>query len=516
MRWKIRQRRERRIEAALHLLVALTAFVLQLLILLFLRDFLRENAAFAYILMQVMGFCCAVHVANRREPTEYKVSWILLLILAPVTGVLLFLLWGGARQSKHLSLKKKLPPGESESARMKSEHNAEKLTRAYPQWGRLAAYLQRNGFSVYDQTKAAYFPDGRGMFKKLLCDMEEAHRFIFLEYFILAEGELWERMFAILKEKAREGVEVKIIFDDFGNLTRFSAQTIEAIREAGIELRIFNPVHKYVNRLYFNYRDHRKIACVDGDISYTGGLNIADEYADIVRRFGYWKDSAVRLEGEGAWGLTAQFIHMWEMLGGTLASEHDYYRSHTNVRADGFCQPFCDGPDNNPQNPAEATFLQLITSARRFLYITTPYLAISDAMLSALCIAAEGGVDVRLMMPGQPDKKYAYMVAETYFGELLSHGVKIYRYEPGFLHAKSVMVDREAAFVGTVNMDYRSFHLHYECGVMLYGAPAVEELVEDMDAIAAHSVQITMEEWRQRGLFRRALASLLRLVAIWM
>lgn len=224
---------------------------------------------------------------------------------------------------------------------------------------------------------------------------------------------------------------------------------LQQMQNAGIEVEVFNPVHRYVNRIYFNYRDHRKIAVIDGYYAYTGGINIADEYANLIVRFGHWKDSAVRIEGEGAWGFAVQFIQMWKMMGRTLPNEDDYYRPrHDGPATQGFCQPFTDGPLNNPDNPIEETYLQLIASAKRMLYITTPYYAVEESMQKSLCIAADAGVDVRLLVPAIPDKKFAYVVAKTYWGELLAHGVKIYRYTPGFLHAKSVMVDREVALVG--------------------------------------------------------------------
>ena len=228
------------------------------------------------------------------------------------------------------------------------------------------------------------------------------------------------------------------------------------------------------------------------------------------------KECSVLIEGEGAWGFAVQFMQMWKMMGRTFANEDDFYRPRQQgPETQGFCQPFTDGPLNNPDNPIEATYLQLIDSAKRMLYIATPYYAVEESMQKALCIAADAGVDVRLVVPAIPDKKYVYMVAETYWGELLAHGVKIYRYTPGFVHAKSVMVDREVALVGSTNMDYRTFQLHYECAVLLYHMPAVEDLLEDMDRMVAQSAPYTLAEWNQRSWLRKMCASLLRLVAIW-
>jgi len=328
---------------------------------------------------------------------------------------------------------------------------------------------------------------------------------------------VWNRIFEALRERVAAGVDVHIIFDDFGNLSRFSDEMLQKVQDAGIEVEAFNPVHRYVSRIYFNYRDHRKIAVIDGWIAYTGGINIADEYANVIERFGYWKDTAVCLEGEGAWGLAAQFMQMWKMMGRTFPNEDDYYRPRREfTEAEGFCQPITDGPLNNPDNPVEATYLQMISSAQRMLYITTPYYAVEESIQQALCIAGDAGVDVRLMVPAVPDKKYAYKVAETYWGELLRHGVKIYKYTPGFLHAKSVLVDREVALVGTTNMDYRTFQLHYESAVLMYHMPVVEELLEDMDDIMAQSALYTLDEWDRRSWFRRLSGSLLRLGEIWL
>ena len=255
---------------------------------------------------------------------------------------------------------------------------------------------------------------------------------------------------------------------------------------------------------------------IDGMTAYTGGVNLADEYANIVTRYGYWKDGGVRLDGEGAWGFTRFFLEMWTMLGGQMLYETDYYRPRGAGEGIGFCQPFTDGPSNNPDNPAEDTYLQIIGNARHMLYITTPYFIVDDTMLRALCIAGDGGVDVRLMLPDKPDHRYTDLVAESYYGELLRHGVRIYRYVPGFLHCKNIMADREIGVSGSVNMDYRSFEWHYECGVVLYGAPAIEQMLEDMDCILTQSREITLEDWEQRGWWRKLVSMLLRLFAILM
>ena len=515
-RLHIQQKGERRISAALRIALVVVLVLAQILLVVLLSHFLEEYMALAYGVLQIGALFAAIHIYNMPGDLSYKLGWFILILSVPVVGLILWFLWGGAAQKRHLPQTAQRPVPEPESALMRSELCADKLARQLPLWSRTANYLRRRDFLLYQNTRVTYFPEGALLLQDILDRIRAAERFVFLEYFILAEGRLWDELERLLCEKARAGVEVKIIFDDFGNIKRFSGETIGRLRGAGAEVLVFNPVHEYVNRLYFNYRDHRKIACIDGGIAYTGGVNIADEYANLIDRFGYWKDTGVRLEGEGAWGLTSQFIQMCVNLGGVMHNEHDYYRPHEAVRAEGFCQPFADGPQNNPDNPAEDVFVQMISGARRFLYITTPYFIPDDTIMRALCIAGDGGVDVRLMMPGTPDHWYADFVAESYFGELLAHNVRIYRYTPGFLHSKSVMVDREAAFVGSVNMDYRSFELHFECGVMMYGAPMIEALLEDMDHIVEQSHLVTMEEWEHRSWLRRVFEPFLRLFAIWM
>ena len=514
--FQIQQKGERRISAALRIMLVIFLLAVQIALVVAISYFMQEYLALAYAVVQVAALFLAIRIYNEPGELSYKLIWFILLLLAPPVGMILWFLWGGAAQKRHLPQNGKRVTDELESVRKRSALAVEMLTRQLPGWSRTANYLCRRDFQLYQDTRVTYLPEGALLLRELIEQAKKAERFIFLEYFILAEGQLWSELEKILCAKAHEGVEVKIIFDDFGNIKRFRGETIDRLRDAGVEVFIFNPVHEYVNRLYFNYRDHRKIACFDGDVAYTGGVNIADEYANLIERFGYWKDSGVRLEGEGAWGLTASFIHMCINIGGVMHNEHDYYRPHTPVRSEGFCQPFTDGPQNNPDNPAEDVFLQMISSARRFLYITTPYFIPDESVMRTLCIAGDGGVDVRLMLPGKPDHWYADWVAESYFGNLLAHGEKIYRYTPGFLHAKSIMVDREAAFVGSVNMDYRSFELHCECGVMVYGAPMIESLLEDMDAIVDQSHLVTAEEWAKRSVVRRVLEPLLRLFAIWM
>ncbi len=515
-RARVQEHTERRIAATLRLVLAALLLAAQIALTFLLSILLRQHAAIAYTALELVALAFAIRIYNRPGGSSYKLGWIVLIVAAPVTGLILYLLWRGDRQNKRLSLKGLPMPRESEGREEQSRLSVEKLRSRNAEWGRLAAYLHRQGFPLYQHTRVTYIPTGEEYLNDVLERMEKAEHFIFAELFIMATGRMWDAAVEIFRKKAGQGVEIKLLFDDFGSMMRMPKEEVERLRTMGVEVKIFNPVHQYVNRLYFNYRDHRKIICVDGDIAYTGGVNLGDEYANIVKKFGYWKDCGIRLEGEGAWGLTRDFIHMWEDLGGQAEQEHDYYRPHERPEAEGFCQSVSDGPNNNPVSTIEDMYLQLITGANKEVWITTPYLAIDEPMIKALCVAGDSGVDVRVILPGTPDKKYAYLVAECYFGELLRHGVKICRYTPGFIHGKSVVSDRQAAFVGSVNMDFRSFDLHFECGTVLYDVPAIQDLMADLHQTMGQCEAVTLEQWRNRSWFRKAVGVLLRLFAMWM
>ena len=312
------ERTERRISAATSLSICALTVIAQIVLTLALTQLLAEKISYVYFILELAGAVVAIWVYLRPGSPSYKLVWMCLLLALPVAGMILFLLWGGSHQAKSLSLRKVAPPVEREGARQASAANVAHLSRRSPAWGRLASYLQSRDFLLYGGSQARYFAEGADFFDDLVLHLQRAEIYIFLEYYILAEGQIWDRIFHVLRERAAAGVEVRIIFDDFGNLTRFSDASLQALQDAGVEVEVFNPVHRYVNRIYFNYRDHRKIAVIDGVHAYTGGINIADEYANLFVRFGHWKDTGVRIDGAGAWGFASQFIQMWKMIGRSL------------------------------------------------------------------------------------------------------------------------------------------------------------------------------------------------------
>lgn len=512
---RVQRKTERRISAALRLVLVALLLLLQIAIVVALTQVLRQKAYIAYAVLEIVAVFCVARIYIRPGSSSYKPGWIILIMLVPVVGLILYFLWNGNQVKKKLALKTMRMPPELPEVQESSDRAQAELARRWPRWAKLAEYLRRQDLPLFANTEMTYFPTGEEYLEDLLARLEKAQKFIFLEYYIASKGQIWDRICKVLAERAADGVEVNLILDDFGSMMTMPPEEIQALRQKGIWVQMFNPVHHYVNRLYFNYRDHRKIAVIDGDVAYTGGANLADEYANLIVRFGYWKDCGLRLEGEGAWGFTRQFMYLWLRIGGELREPWDTYRPCGGVVGGDFCQPLVDGPDNNPVNTVEDTYQQLIGSANRYVWITTPYLAIDEPMIHTLSIAADSGVDVRLMLPGIPDHKFAYMVAQSYFGELLEHDVKIYTYTPGLLHAKSVVADGEVGFVGSVNMDYRSFQLHFECGALFSGS-AVAAVQEDMNRTMDKSQQVTMESWKKRKWYVKILGAVLRPFAMWM
>ena len=512
---QIQRKTERRISAALRLVLVALLLLLQIAIVVALTQVLRQKAYIAYAVLEIVAVFCVARIYIRPGSSSYKPGWIILIMLVPVVGLILYFLWNGNQVKKKLALKTMRMPPELPEVQESSDRAQAELARRWPRWAKLTEYLRRQDLPLFANTEMTYFPTGEEYLEDLLARLEKAQKFIFLEYYIASKGQIWDRICKVLAERAADGVEVNLILDDFGSMMTMPPEEIQALRQKGIWVQMFNPVHHYVNRLYFNYRDHRKIAVIDGDVAYTGGANLADEYANLIVRFGYWKDCGLRLEGEGAWGFTRQFMHLWLRMGGELRDPWDAYRPCGGSSGSDLCQPLVDGPDNNPVNTVEDTYQQLIGSANRYVWITTPYLAIDEPMIRTLCIAADSGVDVRLMLPGIPDHKFAYMVAQSYFGELLEHDVKIYTYTPGLLHAKSVVADGEVGFVGSVNMDYRSFQLHFECGALFSGS-AVAAVQEDMSRTMEKSRQVTLESWKKRKWYVKLLGAVLRPFAMWM
>lgn len=496
-----------------------TAFVAILVILQFtfaaiISFKMEEYSVPLYLLLNVAALLVVLYLLNDSRDASYKMAWVLIVMLLPIFGLILYMMWGrGMSSSRDRRYRNRAFQRGYEQTPSLPE-NITALEKSNPGRSRISSYLESFHFPVYRNTKTEYYPLGEDFFDALIADMEKAKKFIFLEYFIIEPGQVWGRIYDVMRRKAKEGVQVRLMYDDAGCLFTLHKTFRRQLEDDGVLVAVFAPVHRYISELYLNYRNHQKIAVIDGDISYVGGNNLADEYANLYNKHGHWKDTAMRMEGEATWGNTVTFLTMWDLTQrGSLTEDYEPYRPHTTVKSDGYYQPFSDNPSNNPQNPAEDLYCQLLRTSRKYCYLTTPYLVIDDVMNDSLRVAAQSGVDVRIITPKIPDHWYVHMVTRSYYGALMREGVRIYEYAPGFMHAKMLVTDDEAAVIGSVNMDYRSFYLHYENGVYFLNDPTVCRIKEDISSVLNECEEILLEDWERRSVFIKMAEVILRLFA---
>ena len=477
-----------------------------------------SSAGYSYVRWGslVLSVLAVLIIVSRQTDPGYKIAWIVPILLFPAFGWLLYLLCSGNKLSAR-QRRKMQGMDRTMLEQLERDYKAEQLERLGADAANQARYLERYArCPVYTNTWTRYFPLGDDAFPVMLEELKKAEKYIFLEYFIIAPGVFWDSIVEILREKHAAGVDVRVIYDDVGSLNTLPmnyAHKFEA--ETGIPCCFFNRFKPIIS-IRMNNRDHRKFCIIDGHTAFTGGINLADEYINQRRRYGHWKDSAIRVTGEGAWSMTVMFLTMWEYICG---GEEDYsaYRPAAlpPLPADrdlGYVQPYTDSPlDGEPVG--ETVYLNLISKARRYVYITTPYLIISDSVNTALCNAAKSGVDVRIMTPHIPDKKIIFEVTRAHYEPLLEAGVRIFEYTPGFVHGKNFAVDDCYATVGSINMDYRSMFLHFEDGVWLCGAPAVLDVKRDFLDTLAVCQEITLARCRERSMLRRLLRAVLRVFA---
>lgn len=462
----------------------------------------------------LLSVVMALYLINKDENPSYKLAWILLICVMPVFGGLMYLTMGNKRPARFL---RQRIGGIQKRTRPLLCQRPELMRRMEEQDRRAAGtsrYIAGQGpFPLWGNTKATYYPVGDDMFRDMMPALEGAQQFIFLEFFIVAHGRMWDSILEVLKRKAAQGVDVRMIYDDVGCLNLIPATYYRQLEQMGIRCMAFNPFVPLVS-VSMNNRDHRKILVVDGHTAFNGGVNLADEYINEKLRFGHWKDTGIKLQGDAVRNFTVMFLEMWNAFRKT---DEDFSRFLppqpllAPEEAPGLAQPYGDSPLDQETLSANV-YLELLSRARDYVYIFTPYLVIDDAMQQALCMAAKRGVDVRMATPGIPDKKTIYRMTRSYYPSLLKAGVRIYEYTPGFLHAKSFVCDDETAVVGTINLDYRSLYLHFECGTLLWRMPAVLDVKRDCLETFAKSREIALADTR-RSLPGRLVNAVLRVFA---
>lgn len=444
---------------------------------------LRLSAFFQYanLFLQLFSLTMVFYIAQKDSKSAFKLAWIVPILLFPLFGGLIYLLFG--TKSPTQGMRKRLERSQAlvEQSIPNSDALINDVTAQNPHVGGQLRYLHNVGkYAVYQNTSTRYFSLGDDAYPILLEELKKAKRFIFIEFFIIAQGEMWDGILKILEEKAADGVDVRVIYDDVGSLTTLPYDYEKQLAKKGIKCIAFNPF-KPILSIVMNNRDHRKIMVIDGNVGFTGGINLADEYINRKVRFGHWKDTGVLLRGEAVWNLTMLFLTMWNAFVPTDESIDCFmpgFSKEELPESDGYILPYGDSPLDN-EEIGENVYLGIIHNAKHYLYIYTPYLIIDEEVADALTMASKRGVDVRLITPGIPDKKSAYTLTRSHYEELLSGGVKIYEYTPGFVHAKCFVCDDEIATVGTINLDYRSLYLHFECGVYFYQSSIIADIKQD-------------------------------------
>jgi len=393
----------------------------------------------------------------------------------------------------------------------------------HPEFKTNVHYLQEfAGFPVYGNTRQEYLASGEDYFYKVMRELKKAEKYIFLEFFIIKEGLMFNSILKILEQKSAEGLDIRIMYDDLGCFFKLPPDFRDKLKKKGIKIFIFNPFKPVVSSLQ-NNRDHRKIISIDGKVAFTGGLNLADEYINVVERFGHWKDAAIMIEGDAAWSLTLIFLQMWNLSGKEKddyasfypwkenAIEHASRGASEDYKTWGYVQPYADSPIDI-ENVGEHVYIQIINQAKKYIYINTPYLIVDDNLLSALTLAAKSGVDVRIMTPHRWDKEIAAITSRSYYRRLIQSGVKIYEYSSGFNHGKTFVCDDKIATVGTTNLDFRSLYLHFECGVLIYSSGTIMDIKEDFLCTIPSCQEIKISDCARNAL-QRAAQELLRIFA---
>jgi cardiolipin synthase len=479
--------------------------LLQIALTIFLIAGTGRYLKFSYWILNILSIIVCIYVINKREKAGYKLTWIFIILLFPIFGGIMYILFNFWSNPKKFRKELDRNISDSREAFYLPGNRLDELVDVHPEFKTNAHYLQEYaGYPVYGNTRQEYLASGEAYFYKVLEQLKKAEKYIFLEFFILKEGLMFNSILKILESKAAEGLDIRLMYDDLGCFFTLPPDFRKRLKEKGVKTYIFNPFRAIFSSLQ-NNRDHRKIIAIDGKVAFTGGLNLADEYINVVERFGHWKDAAIMIEGDGAWALTLIFLQMWNLSSGEKDNYASFYPWKDNViehtargveegfEAWGYVQPYADSPLDS-DNVGEHVYIQIINQAKKYVYINTPYLIVDDNLLSALTLAAKSGVDVRIITPHRWDKQIVAITSRSYYRRLIQGGVKVYEYTSGFNHGKTFVSDDKIATVGTTNLDFRSLYLHFECGVLIYSSKTIAAIKEDFLSTIPASKKMTLND----------------------
>lgn len=466
----------------------------------------------ALFIVNMVSFITGVTIMFGHKKIESKIAWTMFVLFVPVIGFLFYVILG-IEYNRFTKFDKKVSfDSDIEEEMKKNKNNVHKIMKRLGSKKDIIQLIYRSSKSpVCLDTKTEVLTNGDEKFERLLLELKKAKSYIHLEYFILKEGNVFDTIKEILIEKAKLGVEVRILYDDFGSVD-LSKQVLLELHSYGIKTACFNKIDFKLLRPSVNYRNHRKIVVIDGKVAFTGGINIGDEYVHMDSYYGFWRDTHIVLEGRAVKQLHLIFIKDWYHTTNELLLQEKYLLEYAISNKDSAVQIVADGPDNSLEI-IHHTFFKMINEAKQRVWIVTPYLILDTRLIMALKVAALSGVDVRIIVPGKHDKgkKIIYKATESYFSELLEVGVKIYRYSDRFIHSKVLIIDDDVASIGTVNFDYRSFNLHFEDTVILYFDSSIQKLIQDYEDDLSISTEIEWDTWKHRNIFQKAIESLVKI-----
>lgn len=495
------------------ILMIIALLAIQITILGFAFMWLSEDLPYVYGGFTILTAILVIYILNKNENPSFKLAWMVLLIISPVFGALFYLFVKFQLESKLINYKLLKIIDETQAHLSQDEEVINELEEVNMQVANLAKYMVNiGGYPIYKNTDIKYFSLGEEKFEEMKKQIKKAEKFIFMEYFIVEESYMWNSILELLEDKVKEGVEVRFMYDGMCSLSLLPYDYPEFIKGKGIKCKMFSPIKPVLSTAQ-NNRDHRKILVIDGKIAFNGGINLGDEYINRIERFGHWKDTAVMLKGDAVKSFTLMFLQMWNI----NEKNHDEFEKYISVareeqNVEGYVMPYGDSPLDN-ENVGENVYLDILATAKKYVHIMTPYLIIDNEMMTALTYAAKRGIDVKLILPSIPDKKSAFMLARTYYPELMKAGVKIYEYTPGFVHAKVFTSDDEKAVVGTINLDFRSLYLHFECATFFYNVPTISSIEEDFQLTLTKCKQITMDDYNKLDIFYKIGGGFLKLIA---
>lgn len=477
-------------------------------------NYLREQFYFMYLFLILLDVFLVFFIMNKADNPSYKLSWIIAISVVPLFGGLAYLfIKASQRVPKWIN---RLYHQHAKEYMIQNNDILDQLEKHSRTDANLAKYIIKYGpYPVYRHSTTEYFPLGELQFEAMVRELNKAQKFIFMEFFIISEGYMFDTISEILIRKAKEGVDVRLMYDGIGTcMLNMRASAFDNLRAGGVKCKVFNRFTPFLSSVQ-NNRDHRKTIVVDGNIAFNGGTNLADEYINRIERFGHWKDTAVMIRGEAVWNYTVMFLQLWEFGEKSTTDYEQFIPSELDFNdhpSDGYIQPFSDSPLDNEQ-VGKMVYMDMINNATEYVYITTPYLILDHEIFTALKLAAQKGVDVRIITPHIPDKWYVHHIAWNSYPKLIETGVKIYEYTPGFIHAKSCIADGKTAVIGTINLDYRSLYLHFESAVVLYGCSVIDEMKQDFDDTLKLSQCITLEDCKKRSLFKKISGIVLQMFA---